>query len=104
MTTKLERIQSTFAELIIELNSDRFSVDDDFDEILREVDSTMSHLESANQQFKKDHERLTKTVITLEKNVKQLRKKVKGIWWDGVKDKLVAFGVGFGAGLLIGIL
>ena len=40
----------------------------------------------------------------LEKNVKQLRKKVKGIWWDGVKDKLVAFGVGFGAGLLIGIL
>ena len=76
-------------------------VDDELTLIISEMDDALADLKRNNQVLKGNNDALQTKVNQLERIVKELRKEIRHIWWNGLTDKLVAFGVGVAAGALI---
>ena len=98
---KTNKVLKRIGELI---EADSTVLSNDMAFILRDLSATLNDLKRNNGELKKNNETLEHKSQQLERLVKELRKETKGIWWNGLLDKVVVFAGGVGVGLLVAAL
>jgi DNA repair exonuclease SbcCD ATPase subunit len=97
----LSKLQELLEKLKEKTITDSVAISSNFKQLLTQLDISLNELKVNNEQLKKNNSELETQISKLEKIIKQLRKEARGIWWNGVADKLVAFAGGVGVGVLL---
>ena len=98
---QLSNVQSQVSKLSNRLKNEQGKINGDLSTVLSGLDLALDDLKENNQALKANNTQLQAKIVQLENIVKDLRKEIRHIWWNGLTDKLVAFGVGVAAGALI---
>ena len=104
LVVELKTLEAQLVRLERQLERDEQIIDEELTTIISEMDIALADLKQNNQVLKGNNDELQTKVHQLERIVKELRKEIRNIWWNGLTDKLVAFGVGVAAGALIIII
>jgi septal ring factor EnvC (AmiA/AmiB activator) len=101
LLSDLNTVQELLEKLQDKAINDSLVMSQNFKRLLNELDTSLTELKTNNNHLKKNNSELNDQIANLERIVKQLRKETRGLWWDGVTDKIVAFIGGVGAGMLL---
>lgn len=101
LLNQLKDVQKQVGRLSKQMQRDSTFLTNEMALILSDLDQTLQDLRSNNQSLQQNNKALKSKVNQLERIVKDLRKATRHIWWNGLTDKLVAFGVGALVGILI---
>jgi ATP-dependent protease HslVU (ClpYQ) peptidase subunit len=97
----LDKVQTLLEEFKHKVVSDSAVVSANFKRLMEEMELSLRELKENNNELLKNNNELKVQTGQLEKIVRQLRKETRGIWWNGVMDKIIAFTGGIGAGILL---
>ncbi|PTB90918.1 hypothetical protein C9994_16475, partial [Marivirga lumbricoides] len=64
----------------------------------------LTDLKENNEELKQNNSSLKSEVDKLHELVEKLKKETRGIWWDGLTDKIIVFIGGAGVGALLLLL
>lgn len=101
---EMKETHKLLGQLQEKMESDSTFMNSELDLILAGFETQLEYLEKANKDFKTQNEDLERQTKHLKQLVNDLKSELKGIWWNGVTDKIVAFVGGVGVGILIGVL
>lgn len=97
----LTRVQTILEEFKKKVVGDSISISQNFKRLIADLDVSLKELKANNSELKRNNDELKSQVDQLEKIIAQLRKETRGIWWNGLTDKLVAFAGGIGVGMVL---
>lgn len=98
---ELKNVQKLIGKLAASLEKDSAAISNNVIEIVDDLDDTLSELRESNTSLKQNNQTLLARTVELKRIVKDLRKETRGLWWNGLTDKLVAFAGGVGIGILL---
>lgn len=98
---KLKTVQALVSKLMQEMEDDKKTVDADLAGIVRELESSVSALKENNLRLESNNHQLEGQIDVLNSTIKKLKKEIRGIWWNGLADKLVVGLAGVGIGMLL---
>lgn len=98
---ELDALQSLLKKVASNLESDTKLTEAKLEDILLELDGSLVHLKSNNEALTNNNQQLIEQVEQLKILVKQLKKETRWLWWNGLTDKLVAFGGGVAVGIIL---
>ena len=101
---EIENVSEQMAKLCSKLESDSTLINQQTTSIIQELDSSLEELRENNETLGQNNSDLRYQIDQLKKIATDLRKEIRGIWWNATTDKLVVFAGGVGAGLLITLL
>ena len=102
---ELKSVQKLLSKLAKKMEADSANLSSNFTFIITDLDKTLNDLKENNQSLAQNNQDLKGRINELKRIVKDLKKETRGIWWNGLTDKLVAFAGGVGVGiLLVGVL
>jgi hypothetical protein len=84
------------------LVSESKSSGNEFTMVITDLMVTAQNLEHLNLSLEENNTQLQKQIQKLQQLNKELKKKTRGIWWSGVKDKIVVAVGGILLGITIG--
>ncbi len=98
---ELKIVQKLMSKLAANLEKDSAGISDNLTVIVSDLDETLTHLKENNRTLTENNASLLTRTNELKRIVKDLRKETRGLWWNGLTDKLVAFAGGVGIGVLL---
>lgn len=101
---ELKTVQKLMSKLAANLEKDSAGISEDLTVIVGDLENTLTNLRENNQELSQNNASLLARTNELKRIVKDLRKETRGLWWNGLTDKLVAFAGGVGIGILIAVL
>lgn len=101
LLTKVRQIEGLVSQLLRRMEGDAEAVNLDMEQILAELDRSLQVLKENNERLEQNNTDLNHQIADMKRTVKLLKKEIRGIWWNGIADKIVAGGMGLGAGLLL---
>ena len=104
LISEIKNVSKQMAKLYSRFESDSTLISQHASTIIKELDSSLEELQETNKILGQNNTDLQYQVEQLKKIASELRKETRGIWWNGVADKLVVFAGGVGSGLLIALL
>ncbi len=103
----IEKIEE-LDKLIIKLRSDYIKdsviISQSLNNVIIELGEISTDLRQNNRQLKENNIELQKRVLKLEELIGELKKEMRGIWWNGIADKVLAFTVGIATGAVLVLL
>jgi len=70
--------------------------------IVQSLNETIATLKENNEDLATNNATLEQQIDKMKKTIKLLRKELRGIWWNGVMDKIITGTIGIGIGYLLG--
>jgi regulator of replication initiation timing len=104
LLVELNKTQETLATIATLLEGNGGVISEDLEAIISSLDVTLKKLKTNNRILKSNNASLEKEVDDLHKLVKELKKETRGLWIDGLYDKLIVFAGGIGVGVLLALL
>lgn len=101
---EIKIIHKLMTKLSDNLEKDSTVFSNNLTAIVDDLDKTLTDLKANNQTLSQNNTSLQHRTNELKRIVKDLRKETRGLWWNGLTDKLVAFAGGVGIGVLIAAL
>lgn len=98
---KLKHVQDLVDKLIKRMDSDGKDLGNDLDEIMAQLDANLESLKQNNQDLQRTNKDLSTQITTLNVTIKKLKKEIRGVWWNGIADKIVTGLLGVGAGVAL---
>lgn len=100
----IKRVEVLLGKLISDEKAATEALDADFEWLLNSLDTTLTSLKRNNTELQSNNKQLETTVTNLKSIEKELKRKARWIWWNGLTDKAIVFTGGVGVGLLIALL
>lgn len=100
----LNDLEKIVTDLSKRMEGDSANANGRLNKLLADMDNALVDLKLNNNDLKKNNQALNSRVHSLEVIIKKLRKETKGLWWNGLTDKLIALAGGIGIGLIIAAL
>lgn len=104
LLNELKKTHKTLGKLLVHMQGDATYINNDLTTLINELNQSLSDLKTNNETLKNNNVELGSKVAQLQRLVSELKKETRGLWWNGVADKLVAFAGGVGAGVLLVII
>jgi len=104
LLNKVKDVENLVDDLLQKMGDNTASVNVDIAEIANQLDASLNTLKENNEALSKNNTELQQQISTLDKTIKKLKKEIRGIWWNGIADKIVTGAIGVGIGLLIAAL
>lgn len=101
LNQELKTIQKLMTKLAANLEKDSAGLSGNLTVIVADLDKTLVDLKDNNQTLSDNNASLLAKTDELKRIVKDLKKETRGLWWNGLTDKLVAFAGGVGIGILL---
>ncbi|WP_258104422.1 hypothetical protein [Marinoscillum sp. MHG1-6] len=101
---KVKEVEVLVSKLIVRMEDDATQTSIAFDDIVAQLDTSLVTLGNNNEELHRNNLELESQIQQMEHTIKKLKRNIRGIWWNGVTDKLVAGGIGFGLGVLLMVL
>lgn len=101
LISKLGEVQELVTRLMQQMEDDHRSVDVNLAAVTSELQSSIDALKENNEQLVSNNEQLEQKIEALNATIRKLKKEIRGIWWNGLADKLVVGLAGVGIGMLI---
>jgi hypothetical protein len=96
---ELDRTLKLIDELITKIEDDSALINQVLNTTINDLKNTINTLDSLNNAIAKTNSDLKTQNDVLTKLNKKLKKATRGIWWDGVTDKIVAGSIGLVVGV-----
>ena len=103
LLTKVKEVEKLVSKILSRMESDKVDIGNGFDEILGELDKSLDVMKENNKDLATNNADLKHQISSMDDTINKLRKEIRGIWWNGVADKIVVGVLGLGIGLLIGL-
>lgn len=104
LLSKVKEVEKLVSKLLVRMEKEGGDVQLNLEDILNQLNSSLETLKSNNRELAKNNDDLKKSISVMDATIDKLKKEVRGIWWNGVADKVVTGLAGFGIGLIVGIL
>lgn len=101
---KFKEVEGLVATLLEKIAASHEEVAIDMESIIAQLDASLTTLKANNQELEINNEQLSVEIGTMKGTIRQLKKEIRGIWWNGVADKVVTGIAGFGLGVLVVLL
>jgi uncharacterized protein YukE len=98
---EINSVQNLLEDLQEHIVKDSVTISDNFKKLIKELETSLNEFKVNNEKLKANNAELKSQIEQLEKIVKQLKKETRGIWWNGLTDKIVVFAGGVGVGMLL---
>lgn len=103
LLTKIKEVEKLVSKILSRMESDKVDIGNGFDEILEELDKSLDVMKENNKDLAVNNSNLKQQISAMDDTIGKLKKEIRGIWWNGVADKIVVGILGLGIGLLIGL-
>jgi len=103
LLTKVKEVEKLVSKILSRMESDKVDIGNGFDEILSELDKSLDVMKENNKDLAANNINLKQQISSMDNTISKLKKEIRGIWWNGVADKIVVGILGVGVGLLIGL-
>ncbi|MBN1987768.1 MAG: hypothetical protein JW783_00040 [Bacteroidales bacterium] len=100
----IKGVEVLLGKLISDEKAATEALDADFEALLNSLDTTLTSLKRNNTELQSNNKQLETTVTNLKSIEKELKRKARWIWWNGLTDKIIVFAGGVGVGVLIALL
>ncbi len=97
---KIDELDSLLKKLQIQMKNDSLQLRNNLQIVIDELAVLSQDLKENNQSLKNTNRELENRIESLNAVIKDLKREMRWIWWNGLNDKIVAFS----AGILIGAL
>lgn len=98
---KIEELDHLILNLRDDFIKDTLIISNNLKSIISDLDAISMDLRKNNEELKTNNIELQKRVIRLEQLIGELKKQMRGIWWNGIADKILAFGAGIVTGAAV---
>ncbi|MEP5612436.1 MAG: hypothetical protein ABJP45_09320 [Cyclobacteriaceae bacterium] len=103
LLTKVKEVEKLVSKILSRMESDKTDIGEGFDDILAELDKSLDVMKENNKDLAANNSNLKLQITAMDDTINKLKKEIRGIWWNGVADKIVVGILGLGIGLLIGL-
>jgi uncharacterized FlaG/YvyC family protein len=83
---------------------DSLQIRSSLDIVINDLSKLSEDLKKNNDALGQNNDALKEHIERLNSVIKDLKKELRWIWWNGLSDKIFAFAIGIGTGLLIATL
>lgn len=101
LITQLSKTQKILNKLQVHLKADSTVLNSNLNSLISELSIALESLQQSNKSLDKNNKELQSKIKNLERVIKDLKKETKWLWWNGIMDKVIAFGGGIGIGILL---
>ena len=102
LTAKITELQGLVNDLMERMESQAEDNDVDLEAIVASLNETIADLQQNNQNLADNNATLEAQITKMKKTIKLLRKELRGIWWNGIMDKIITGTIGIAIGYLLG--
>lgn len=104
LLTKVKEVEELVGKLLKQMKKDSQATEMDLQEVLVQLDNGLATLRENNQQLEDNNSQLQSKIDAMDGIIKKLKKEIRGIWWNGIVDKIVVGAGGLAVGVLIMVL
>ncbi|HCX20317.1 MAG: hypothetical protein CMB80_20610 [Flammeovirgaceae bacterium] len=104
LLNKVKEVEKLVGKLLKEMKHDGEATEMDLQSIILQLDNGLATLKDNNQRLEDNNQQLQAKIDAMEDIIKKLRKEIRGIWWNGLTDKIVVGAGGLAVGILIMVL
>lgn len=101
---EIDQIESTINKMISRSMRDASILDKELADLFKELDLLIDDLDRNNSELEKNNSALSEKVKKMDEININLKRINRGIWWNGVSDKLFSLGIGLAIGVTVGIM
>lgn len=98
---ELKKTHNVLTKLLSHLEGDSTLLSENVTDLINQLSVSLADLKSINEILKKNNNELKGKTEQLQRLVADLKKETRGIWWNGVADKIVVFVAGIGVGIIV---
>lgn len=99
---EINRTRDILEKLQKKMEKDSAFANEELSSILADLKKTLDEMKATNKRLEDENKDLKKQINGLRKIADELEEVTRGIWWNGITDKIVSFASGLGVGILIG--
>jgi hypothetical protein len=99
---KVKEVEKLVEKLLKRMEADADEADIDLEQILIDLDKNLESMKQNNSELARNNQDLKKQIEEMDDTISKLKQEIRGIWWNGMTDKIVVGALGVGLGLLIG--
>lgn len=103
LLSKIKEVDKLVSKILSRMESDNLEVNADFDQLLIELDANLDSMKENNKELASNNNQLKQQIAAMDATISKLKKEIRGIWWNGLADKIVVGIVGIGIGFIIGL-
>ena len=89
LTERIKRIEELISKLIGKMEADQAGTALDMNALIGELDSHLGKLKENNDQLATNNSNLEHQIALMDQTIRKLKKDIRGIWWNGITDKLI---------------
>lgn len=104
LLSKVKEVEKLVSKLLKRMEANSAEADVDLEQILTDLDKNLISLKQNNTELAKNNQDLKKQIGEMDHTIAKLKQEIRGIWWNGLTDKIVVGALGIGVGFLIGAL
>lgn len=102
LKSKVLEIEKLVGNLLQKLQKENRDIEFDLADILNQLDASLITLRQNNNELAQHNRDLKTQINTLQSTIKVLKKEIRGIWWNGVLDKVVVGVASLTIGFILG--
>lgn len=99
---KVKEVEKLVSKLLFRMQKTDKSVEMDLSEIIGQLDASLIVMRENNQELAHHNSDLKDQINTLQVTIKTLKKEIRGIWWNGVVDKIAVGAAALVLGFFLG--
>ncbi|MEQ8358009.1 MAG: hypothetical protein RH860_00880 [Cytophagales bacterium] len=100
----IDELDDMIRKLRSDFERDSLILSQNLSNVINELNLISEDLKENNQMLKVNNTELQKRVVRLQELITELKKEMRGIWWNGIADKVIAFAAGIGTGAVLILL
>ncbi len=101
---KIDELDKMISKLRSDFERDSLVLSQNLSNVINDLNLISEDLKKNNQMLKVNNTELQKRVVRLQELITELKKEMRGIWWNGIADKIFAFAAGIGTGAVLILL
>lgn len=101
---ELKKTHKLLSKLSNKMEQDSLYMNENLSLIIDGLNESLNELKINNEALKSNNTELVSRIKQLETLVGELKRETRGIWWNGITDKVVVFAGGIATGLIIALL
>ena len=104
LINKINELDALLNQLKDEMVKDSLQIRSSLDIVINDLSKLSEDLKKNNDALGQNNDALKEHIERLNSVIKDLKKELRWIWWNGLSDKIFAFAIGIGTCLLIATL
>ena len=98
---EIKKAHKLLTKLTSHMQGDNVVVSSNLSSLILDLDNSIADFKNNNLHLKQNNNELASKISQLERLVNNLRKETKGLWWNGITDKIISFAAGVGVGAVL---